>query len=115
MYIVNGIIKKMFLEPEEGPDPYGKSDADSMLEFVAPGTPLPHRIALLTKVGCPFCDKAKKMLTARNLPYSEVVLEDCNRSIIIGAITSANTVPQVFINGKLVGGSDQLEEWLGSN
>ena len=34
-----------------------------------------------------------------------------NRSRIVGAITGAGTVPQVFINGERIGGLEELERW----
>ena len=34
-----------------------------------------------------------------------------NRSRIVGAITGAGTVPQVFVNGQRIGGLEELEKW----
>ena len=33
------------------------------------------------------------------------------RSRVVGAITGAGTVPQVFVNGRRIGGLDELEKW----
>ncbi|UUX95933.1 hypothetical protein [Aquabacterium sp. J223] len=34
------------------------------------------------------------------------------RTRALGAIATAGTVPQMFVNGELIGGSDKLEEWV---
>ena len=34
------------------------------------------------------------------------------RTRALGAIASAKTAPQLFVNGKLIGGSDAVEEWV---
>ncbi|NUZ05048.1 glutathione peroxidase [Piscinibacter koreensis] len=105
-------IEKMFLEPQKEGDPFEVSDADTMLEYLAPGAKPPEPIAILTRQGCSFCAKAKKMLDDAGLSYAEVPLPHTIRSKALGAIASAGTVPQVFVGGKLIGGSEQLEAWL---
>ena len=105
-------IEKMFLEPQKDGDPFEVSDADTMLDYIAPGTKRPDQIAILTRAGCPFCAKAKKLLTEAGFEYAEVPLPHTVRSKVLGAIAKAGTVPQVFVNGGLIGGSEQLEAWL---
>ena len=43
--------------------------------------------------------------------YSEVKLDHSDRSRVVGAITGRGTVPQVFINGRLIGGLEELQQW----
>jgi glutaredoxin len=43
--------------------------------------------------------------------YSEVKLDHSDRSRVVGAITGRGTVPQVFINGKHIGGLEELQQW----
>ena len=107
-------IEKMFLEPQKPGDPFEVSDADTMLDYLAPGTKRPDQIAILTREGCPFCAKAKEMLDEAGLEYAEVPLPHTVRSKVLGAIAKAGTVPQVFVNGELVGDSEKLEAWLGT-
>ena len=38
-------------------------------------------------------------------------LGNANRSRIVGAITGKGTVPQVFVNGNLIGGLEDLQRW----
>ena len=107
-------IEKMFLEPQKPGDPFEVSDADTMLDYLAPGMKRPDQIAILTREGCPFCAQAKKMLDEAGLEYAEVPLPHTVRSKVLGAIAKAQTVPQVFVNGELIGDSEKLEKWLGS-
>jgi glutathione-dependent peroxiredoxin len=105
-------IEKMFIEPDKPGDPFEVSDADTMLDYIAPQTKRPDRVAILTRDGCPFCAKAKAMLREAGYEYADIPLASTIRSKALGAITGATTVPQVFINGTLIGGSEQLEAWL---
>src|SRR5690606_7953778 len=42
MLVRDGVIEKMFIEPEVPGDPYENSDADTMLSYLAPGQAPPH-------------------------------------------------------------------------
>ncbi|WAL62917.1 glutathione S-transferase N-terminal domain-containing protein [Thermocoleostomius sinensis A174] len=69
-------------------------------------------VTLFTKVGCPFCARAKSMLQERGLVYDEIVLGRDATMRSLRAATGASTVPQVFIDGRLIGGSEALEKHL---
>ena len=113
MLVKNGVIEKMFIEPQKPGDPFEVSDADTMLKYINPKAKKPDQIALLTREGCSFCARAKAMLDERGMDYVEVPLAGKVRSQALGAIAgAATTVPQVFINGKLIGGSEELERYL---
>lgn len=105
-------IEKMFIEPEKPGDPFEVSDADTMLNYLDPQAKLPPRVAILTREGCPFCARAKAMLSKAGYDYAEIPLSSTIRSRALGAIANAGTVPQVFIDGKLIGDSDALEQYL---
>ena len=62
--------------------------------------------------GCAFCARAKQMLSEAGLDYAELPLPHTIRSKALGAIAKAQTVPQVFINGRLIGGSEELDRYL---
>ena len=106
-------IEKMFLEPQKPGDPFEVSDADTMLHYLDPAAKAPEAVAILTRHGCPFCAKAKKMLDDAGMSYVEIALPHTIRSKALGAIAAAQTVPQVFVGGRLVGGSEALEKYLG--
>ena len=111
MLVKDGVIQKMFIEPEKPGDPFEVSDADTMLAYINPKAKKPDQVAILTREGCPFCAKAKALLKELGYDYAEVPLANANRSRIVGAITGKGTVPQVFVNGQHIGGWDELERW----
>lgn len=112
MLVRDGRIEKMLAEADEPGDPYKVSDADTMLDHLAPKTARPPRIAILTKPGCPHCAEAKERLREANLRFDEVTLADSSRMRIVGALSGASTVPQVFVDGKLIGDSQGLDAYL---
>jgi glutaredoxin-like protein len=112
MLVNDGVIEKMFIEPDEPGDPFVVSDADTMLDYVNPKAKKPDQVAILTRNGCSFCAKAKRLLTEAGIAYAEVPLDHAIRTKVVGAITGAQTVPQVFINGRLIGNAEDLERHL---
>jgi glutaredoxin-like protein len=110
--IKDGVIEKMFIEPEEPGDPFKVSDAQTMLNYINPDAVTPRLVSLFTKVGCPFCARAKAMLKERDLEYEEVVLSSGVTTRSLRAMTGATTVPQVFIDGTLIGDSEALEAYF---
>lgn len=112
MLVRNGVVEKMFVEPNKPGDPFEVSDADTMLKYLAPDCKVQESIALFTKPGCPFCTKAKQMLQDHGLQYEEIVLGQDATTVSLRAVTGRTTVPQVFIGGRHIGGSDDLEKFL---
>jgi len=112
MLVRNQVIEKMFIEPEKDGDPFEVSDGDTMLKYVAPSAIAPDAVTIFSKIGCPYCAKAKRALARAGLHYEEIVLGKGITSRTLRAVAGAGTTPQVFIGGKLIGGSDDLEAWL---
>lgn len=112
MLVRDGVVEKMFVEPDEPGDPFKVSDADTLLHYVNGDAREPDQIALLTREGCAFCVKAKKVLDEAGVTYAEVPLTHHIRTRALGAIAKAKTVPQLFVNGELIGGSDAVVEWV---
>ena len=115
MLVRDGVIEKMFVEPEEPGDPFHVSDADTMLKYLDPEGELPHDVAVFTLEGCPFCVRAKGLLSDAGIEFEELVLNRDYTDRTLRAVSTFTTYPQVFINGKLIGGSDDLEAWLQSH
>ena len=111
MLVKDGVIQKMFIEPQKPGDPFEVSDADTMLAYINPKAKKPDRVAILTREGCGFCAKAKALLTEMGYDYAEIPLDHKVRTKVVGAIAGAQTVPQVFINGTRIGGWEALERW----
>lgn len=112
MLVRDGVIEKMFIEPEQPGDPYGVSDADTMLEYLAPGAEKPLSVSVMTRKGCPYCVKAKGLLRDAGIEFEELVLNCDYTDRSLRAIANATTFPQIFIDGKHIGGAEQLETWL---
>ncbi|TMP27594.1 glutathione peroxidase [Pseudoalteromonas rubra] len=108
MLVKDGVIAKMFIEPDVPGDPFEVSDADTMLEYINPEQVKPEPVSIITKPGCPFCAKAKALLDEKGLVYEELVLGQQATLTSLKALSGRETVPQVFIGGKHIGGSDDL-------
>jgi glutaredoxin-like protein len=112
MLVKDGVVEKMFIEPEKPGDPFEVSDADTMLNYINPNAKKPDQVAIFTRDGCSFCARAKTLLAEHGYEYAEVPLTHNIRTKVIGAIAGAGTVPQVYINGKHIGGAEELERYL---
>ncbi|MEH2395164.1 MAG: glutathione peroxidase [Nostoc sp.] len=112
MLVKDRVIDQMFIEPEEPGDPFKVSDAETMLRYINPQAVKPEVVSLFAKVGCPFCARAKAMLKEHDINYEEITLGKDITTRSLRAVTGATTVPQVFIDGKLIGGSEALEAYF---
>ncbi|MBX9258470.1 redoxin family protein [Desmonostoc muscorum CCALA 125] len=112
MLVRDGVINQMFIEPDEPGDPFKVSDAETMLRYLNPQAAKPELVSLFAKVGCPFCARAKTMLKEHGMDYEEITLGKDITTRSLRAVTGATTVPQVFIGGKLIGGSEALEAYF---
>lgn len=82
---------------------------------------VPQALAVLmlaeiwSKTTCIFCDKAKTLLTERNIPYEERLLgEKWSKEDLLEKVPNAKTVPQIFIDNVYIGGYTDLVEFLDS-
>ena len=115
MLVKDGVVEKMFIEPDKPGDPFEVSDADTMLHYVNPDAKDPEFITLFTRIGCPHCARAKAMLKEHGMVYEEILtgMGTGISSRSIRAVSGRSTVPQVFIGGKHIGGADDLAQYLG--
>jgi len=66
-----------------------------------------------SKYNCPYCDQAKNLLALKDIPYEERKIGDgWTREELLEAVPNARTVPQIFIDGELVGGYTELKARL---
>ena len=66
-----------------------------------------------SKYNCPYCDQAKALLTQRGIKYEERKIGDGNtREELLEAVPNARTVPQIFLDGNLIGGFTELKKHL---
>lgn len=112
MLVRDGVVEKMFIEDEVPGDPFGVSDADTMLTYLDPKATLPHDVTVFSRPGCPFCARAKDSLQQAGIEFEELVLNRDYTDRTLRAVANATSYPQVFVDGKHIGGADDLQEWL---
>ncbi|MGR4893398.1 glutaredoxin 3 [Sphingopyxis sp. LARHCG72] len=68
------------------------------------------KIEVFTKFFCPYCTRAKALLDRKGVEYQEIDLttDRAGFDAMVARAGGARTVPQIFIDGKHVGGSDDL-------
>ncbi|WP_249605496.1 glutathione peroxidase [Chromobacterium haemolyticum] len=112
MLVKDGVVDKMFIEPQEPGDPFKVSDADTLLDYINPGAKKPDQVVVFSKTGCPHCARAKAVLSENGYDFVEVPLDNKVRGKVLGAVAGKMTAPQVFINGELIGSADEVEKYF---
>jgi glutaredoxin 3 len=66
-----------------------------------------------SKYHCPYCDQAKLLLGQREIPFEERKLGDgWSKEELLEAVPNARTLPQIFIDGELIGGFTELKKYF---
>ena len=67
-------------------------------------------VELYTTMFCPYCTRARTLFERKGIAYIEVdiVEEPARRDEMIRRAGGRTSVPQIFINGEHIGGSDEL-------
>ena len=66
-----------------------------------------------SKDACPFCVQAKALLESRGIEFEERnVSTDWTKEQLLEAVPNARTLPQIFLDDKLVGGFAELRQHL---
>jgi glutaredoxin 3 len=68
------------------------------------------RVEIYTKFTCGFCVRAKKLLEMKRIAFEEYSVDfgGAKKAEMIERAGGRMTVPQIFINGRHVGGCDEL-------
>jgi len=68
------------------------------------------KVEIYTKMFCPYCTRAKSLLSAKGAAFEEydISLGGPKRAEMLERANGGYTVPQIFINDRHVGGSDEL-------
>ena len=109
MLVKDGIIDKMFIEPEQEGDPFEVSDADTMLAYINPDAKRPQPVVMFSKPGCPHCARAKAVLRDNSVRFTDISQDKTINTSVLMAVSGDMTWPQVFIGGKLIGNADAVE------
>jgi glutaredoxin 3 len=73
-------------------------------------------IEIYSKESCSFCTKAKDLLKIKKLPYTEKNVSDPEvKEELLRRVFGVKTVPQIFINGKHIGGYSDLVMYIDQN
>ena len=67
-------------------------------------------IEIYTTPWCPYCWRAKRLLASKGVEYVEIDLwqESARRAEMVARAGGRTSVPQLFIDGRGIGGSDEL-------
>lgn len=66
-----------------------------------------------SKYNCPFCDQAKALLNHKGIEIEERKIGDgYSKEDLLEAVPTARTVPQIFLDDKLIGGFTELKQYL---
>lgn len=112
MLVKNGVIEKMFIEPDIEGDPFEVSDADTMLEYINKDAVVPDTATMFSRKGCPHCERAVSLLNKHNIYVEQIELGGGITSRSLRAVSGRSSTPQIFIGGKYIGGADELEAHL---
>jgi glutaredoxin 3 len=68
------------------------------------------RVEVYTTASCPYCVRAKRLLEERRIPYDEfdVGSDPELRAAVVARSGGRRTVPQIFIDGRAIGGFEEL-------
>ena len=68
------------------------------------------KVEIYTTNYCPFCSRAKSLLRNKGVSFTEIDVtdDDALRAKMVELAGGRRTVPEIFINGKIIGGFDEL-------
>ena len=71
------------------------------------------KFLIFTKYRCSYCDRAKTLIEQKGFEYESInIEEDNNIEILLEKNKYARTMPQIFINDKLIGGYTDLVKYF---
>ena len=73
-------------------------------------------VIVWSKYHCPYCDQAKALLKQKGISFEERKIGDgWTKEELLESIPSARTVPQIIIDGKNIGGFNELKQHFESD
>lgn len=71
------------------------------------------KAVIWSKYHCPYCDQAVALLRQHGIEFEERKIGDgYTREDLLEAVPTARTVPQIFLDGRLIGGFTELKKYL---
>ena len=71
-----------------------------------------NRTIVYGKMDCPWCARAKEELAVRGIPFDYIDLQEIGKTAKEVTGRDVKTVPQIYVEGKYVGGYEQLMDHL---
>ena len=70
------------------------------------------RVTVYSTAACPICVKAKTMLSKWEISFDEILIDNDHKAMreFAEVTHNARTVPQIVIDGKVIGGFSELTE-----
>jgi len=70
-------------------------------------------IIIYSKDNCSYCKMAKRWMISKNIAFTEhkVGYNGFTKEMLLKAVPTARTVPQIIVDGKLIGGWDDFCDW----
>lgn len=67
-----------------------------------------------SQTNCPACTEAKRLLDQRSITYTErmIGINGYSKKDLIAKVPNARSVPQIFLDGELLGGLHELKKRL---
>lgn len=70
-------------------------------------------VVVWSKYNCTYCDQAKAVLKQKGIAFEERKIGDgWTKEELLEAVPTARTLPQIFIDGKLIGGYQDLVKYI---
>ena len=68
------------------------------------------KVEIYTKPGCPYCFRAMHILKSKGVEYTEydIIADPAKEEEMLERSNGMRTIPEIFINGKHIGGFDNL-------
>jgi glutaredoxin len=71
------------------------------------------KATIWSKYHCPYCDQAKALLNQKGIEFEEKKIGDgYTKEELLEVVPTARTLPQIFLDDKLVGGFTELRKHL---
>ena len=68
------------------------------------------KVEIYATMFCPYCARARGLLSKKGVEFVEidVMMDDAKRDEMVERAGGRSTVPQIFIDGRHIGGADEL-------
>jgi glutaredoxin 3 len=71
------------------------------------------QVIVWSKYHCPYCDQAKSLLSQKGIKFEERKIGDgFTKEDLLESIPTARTVPQILIDGEVIGGFTELKKYF---